>query len=297
MNNRYDRHYIQERDPYKKQTNKENAVRNIYYGEVVDITDPYEGGRVRVRIPDFDNKTDVTNIPFAMPMLPKYFWILPKVGEAVRIFIEDIRYPQRGRHWLGSVISQPQKVAFDNYFTALATTNIGVVNPEPIPSSFPDSAGVFPDVEDIALIGRNNTDVILKDKEVLIRAGKHELSNVLALNKENPAFIQLNFTPLDNKTTQSSVIAMGDKIAIFSHDGIPKLKSNTLTKDDLAAMFDQGHPMVRGDLNVEALEAIRDAIIQHIHPYSGVVADPYGAIEKLKAIDFTKILQKNIVIN
>lgn len=93
----YDRPYIQTSNQYKRETNKETPVRNIYYGEVVSIDDPNEGGRIKVRIPDLNNKTSVDQLPFALPMLPKFFWILPQVGELVRIFIEDIRYPQRGR--------------------------------------------------------------------------------------------------------------------------------------------------------------------------------------------------------
>jgi len=299
--NGYDKHYIQTSNPYKKQTNKENPVRNVYYGEVVSIVDTAEGGRIAARIPDLDTKTNDAQLPLAMPMLPKHFWILPQVGEVVRIFLEDTRYPQRGRHWIGSVISQPHKIPYDGYFTALATTNVSVVNPDKNPSSIPDAIGVFPDNEDIALVGRKNTDVLLKDKEVLIRAGKHQIDNILALNKENPAFLQMNFFQLPNnnntKTTLSTSVMMADKIALLSHDGIPKFKSNGLEKTDMDRIFNEGHPMMRGDLAVEALEVIRDAILQHIHGYSGLPADKSGIINQLQNIDFSKILQPNIRIN
>ena len=62
-------------------------------------------------------------------------------------------------------------------------------------------------------------------------------------------------------------------------------------------IFRKGHPLGRGDVIVEALELLRKAIIQHIHPYSGVPADKSNIIIDLEKIDFTKILQKNIVIN
>lgn len=293
----YDKKYIQQSNPYKKETNKENAVRNIYYGEVISIDDPNEGGRIRVKIPDFDNKTGNDQLPFAYPMLPKFFWIIPQVGEVVRVFIEDTRYPQRGRHWMGSIISQPQKIGYDGYYTALSTSNIATINTESNPSSIPDANGVFPTVKDVALLGRNNTDVILKDKQVLIRCGKHKINNVLSLNKENPAFIQMDFVENEKNVTQSSIITMADKIAFISHDGTPKFKSNTLTKDDITKIFDSAHPMGRGDLIVEALEIIRNAIIQHIHGYSGIGADKSGIINQLESINFTNILQKNIRIN
>jgi hypothetical protein len=293
----YDKKYIQQSNPYKKDTNKENAVRNIYYGEVVSIDDPNEGGRIRVKIPDFDNKTGNDQLPFAYPMLPKFFWIIPQVGEVVRVFIEDTRYPQRGRHWMGSIISQPQKIGYDGYFTALSTSNVATINTEPNPSSYPDAFGVFPDLKDVAILGRNNSDLILKDKQVLIRCGKHKIDNVLSLNKENPAFIQMDFVQNEKNVTQSSIVTMADKIAFISHDGNPKFKSNSLTKDDITKIFESAHPMGRGDLIVEAFEVIRNAIIQHIHGYSGISADKNGIINQLEKIDFGAILQKNIRIN
>lgn len=293
----YEKKYIQTSDPYKKETNKENAVRNIYYGEVISIDDPNEGGRIRVKIPDFDNKTPNNNLPLAMPMLPKFFWIIPQVGEVVRVFIEDTRYPQRGRHWMGSIISQPQKFGYDGYFTALSTTNVSNVNPEANPSSFPDVAGVYPSTKDIALVGRDNTDVLLKEKEIQIRVGKHVINNVLALNKENPAFIQMNFFSTDESKTQSTIVTMADKIALLSHDGTPKFKTNNLDQDEINRIFNEGHPLLRGDLAVKAFEMIRDAIIQHIHGYNGLSADLSGAIVQLQKIDFSKLLQPNIRIN
>jgi hypothetical protein len=293
----YDKPYLQTSNPYRKLTNKENPVRNIYYGEVVSIDDPFEGGRIKVKIPDFDNKTPNNDLPFALPMLPKFFWILPQVGEVVRVFIEDIRYPQRGRHWMGSIISQPQKIGYDGYFSALSTTNVSTLNPEPTPSSIPDAYGVFPDKKDVAIVGRNNTDIILKDKQIQIRTGKHTIDNVLSLNKENPAFIQMDFFKNEDKSTQSTVVTMANKIAILSHEGTPKFKSNLLSKSDIDRIFNEAHPMGRGDLIVEALEIIRKAIIQHIHGYSGLPADKNAIINELQKIDFSKILQENIRIN
>ena len=233
----YEKKYIQTSNPYAKITNKENPVRNIYYGEVVSIDDPNEGGRIKVKLPDFDNKTPNADLPLALPMLPKYFWILPQVGEVVKVFIEDVRYPQRGRHWIGSVISQPHKIGYDGYYSALSTTNISNINPEPNPSTYPEAIGIYPDVKDVALLGRDNTDVILKERQVLIRAGKHKIDNVLSLNKENPAFIQLDFIEKEDKTLQSSVITMANKIALITHEGNPKFKSNTLGTTDIDKIF------------------------------------------------------------
>jgi hypothetical protein len=301
----YERKYVYQSNPYKRDVgNNAKEIQNIYYGEVISIEDDTDGGRIKVRIADLDTRTPDDKLPWCYPILPKFFHLYPQVGEIVRIFIEDIRYPQRSRFWLGSVISQLQKINFDPIYTALSTTNVQISAPEPAINTYPDAKGVFPNKEDIALIGRDNTDVILRVRDVEIRAGKNELpdveettnSGVYQLNKENPASIRATYD-VTGQTTLSSSMIMADKIALISHEGIPKYKAAEINQVDRQQIFNTAHPLGRGDVIVEALELIRKALIQHIHPYSGVPADKSGILIDLEKVDFTQILQKNIVIN
>jgi len=272
--------------------------RTIYYGYVVSIDDDTDGGRIKVRIPDLDNNIDDNNLPWAYPLLPKFFHVFPKVDEIVRIFIEDNKFPQRSRYWLGSVISQLHKIEYDNKISALSTTNLGFIAPDVAPSKYPDSDGVFPLKTDIGIIGRVNTDVILRENQIFIRAGKHENNNILKFNNINPAQINLNFEAnTNNDDYYSNTIISSDKIAIISHDGIPKFKPTNLTQQDKIDIFNNGHPMVRGDVLVEALNLIRNALIAHIHGYSAIPAEKTEIILQLENIDFENMLQKNIVIN
>lgn len=294
----YDKPYLQTTDPYRKADTTIPVSRTIFYGEVVDITDPTDGGNIKVKIPDLDNRIANTDLVWCYPMLPKFFFIIPKVGEYVRVFIEDIRYPQRSRYWMGSVISQPQKIEFDSIYTALSTTNMALTVPLPAPSTVPDADGVYPLIEDIAVVGRVNTDVILRINQVSIRAGKHENNNVLKLNTVNPATIDMIFEQVQNSTNYySNTIIQSDKIAILSHDGNPQFKAARLTPEDRVKIFTTGHPMVRGDTLVEALNIIRNAIVNHIHGYSNLPADKTAIINTLESINFDGILQKNVVIN
>lgn len=98
-------------------------------------------------------------------------------------------------------------------------------------------------------------------------------------------------------TTQSSIIQLADKIAFISHSGNPKLPAVNIDADTINRIFNEAHPMGRGDVIVDALELIRKVILQHVHPYSGVPADKSGAILDLEKVDFTQILQNNIRIN
>ena len=268
---------------------------------MISIDDPTDGGRIQVKIPDLDNQTGNANLPYCYPMLPKFFFLLPQVGEIVRIFIENIKYPERSRFWMGSIISQPQKIGFDTIYTALSTTNMGLTLPETAPSTLPDAIGVYPLSSDVAIVGKVNTDVILRTNEVHIRAGKHENGNVLKLNTTNPASINLVFEPQNlvatNPAFQSSTVILSDKIALISHTGKPQFKAAELTATDRTRIFSEGHPVARGDVLVVALKIIINALINHIHGYSGLPADKDKLINDLEKINLDNILQKNIVIN
>jgi len=289
---------IQTTNPFETTNGKITVTRTIYYGEVVSIDDPIDGGRIKVRILDLDNQIANDDLAWAYPMIPKYVHMYPKTGEVVRIFIEDIKYPQKSRFWMGSVISQPQKIGFDNIYTALSTTNIGLTQPQPASFTYPDAKGVFPNKEDIALIGRVNTDIQLKPNQVQLRAGKHENENILKLNRKNPATISLVFEQKSGSTSYySSGMVMADKIALISHNGKPQFKTTELTAEDRTKIFAEGHPMARADILVEALKIIRNALITHIHGYSTLPADKSTIINDLEKLNFDAILQKDIVIN
>jgi hypothetical protein len=283
---------IQTSNPNKKENASIVRNRTIFYGEVIDITDNTDGGRIKVRIPEHDNKTANSELPWSYPLLPKFFHIYPQVGEMVRILIEDNKLPQRSRFWIGSIISQPQKIGFDSKFTALSTTNLALTKPEKAPYTFPDAEGVFPTKNDVAIVGKVNTDIILRVNEVHIRAGKHENDDILKLNTENPASIHMVYEPtVDNKDKYySNTVIQSDKIAMISHTGIPNFKATKLSPQDRTRIFENGHPIARADVLV-------DAVLGHIHGYSGIVADKNDIINKLEKLQFDLIMQKNIVTN
>ena len=139
----FDKPVLQTSNPFKKESSVK-SFRTIYYGEVVNIDDSTDGGRIQVKIPDLDNRISNDDLSWCYPLLPKFFHIYPQVGEIVRVFIEDIYYPQKSRFWLGSIVSQLQKIGYDSIYTALSTTNMGLTVPEPAPSTYPDADGVFP---------------------------------------------------------------------------------------------------------------------------------------------------------
>ena len=294
----FDKPIIQTSNPNKREHAGIVRNRTIFYGEVMSITDDTDGGRIQVRIPELDNKTANNDLPWCYPMMPKFFHHYPQVGEMVRVLLEDNKFPERSRFWEGPVISQPQKIGFDSKFTSLATTNLALTRPEKAPSTYPDADGVFPTKDDIAIVGKVNADIILRLNEVHIRAGKHENDDILKLNTKNPASIDMVFEPLqDTEEFYSSTVMQADKLALISHDGDPNFKAARVSAEDRVRIFDEGHPIARADVLVEAMRVIIDAVVTHIHPYPGMEADKTAIIKKLEELQLELIMQKNIVIN
>lgn len=290
-----DKKYLQSaKTIYSSDINNESSVKNIYYGEVISNNDPFDGRRIKVRIHALDKDIPNENLVDCYPIAPLYFWSIPKIGEMVRIFIENTKLPQQGRHWIGSIISQPQKINKDEYYTALSTTNSALSRPQPPVSKNPKAKDVFPNIEDIAMVGRNNTDIILKDKQVFLRCGKHKINNVLEYNDKNPAIIEMSY---DKEGERSSIITNADYIALLSHSGDKKYKNNNLSESDRDFIFENTHPMGRADYIVQAMEIMRRAIINHIHPYPTLKPDATDPINELSKIDFNRILSNNIRIN
>lgn len=296
----FNKPYIQQTNQYRREDIRTGSVsRSIYYGEVVSIDDAEDGGRIQVRIVDLDNNTINEALPWCYPLLPRFFHLYPQIGEVVRIILGDIKQPDSTRFWIGNIISQSQKIAFDTYNSALTTSAIGYIKPLPSVWTYPDAEGVFPEKEDVAIVGRINTDIILSDSQIHLRAGKHENDDILKLNVKNPSEISLTYEMMTTGTTtyESNAIVMSDYIALVSHTGNPKFKPAKLTTEDRKEIFDTGHPIARGDVLIEALNIMRNAIIDHIHGYSNLPADKNAILKDLEKINFENILQKNIVIN
>lgn len=294
---------------------KENHNNMFYFGKVDSTVDEYDGGTIRARIKGLDDHIiNSTELPSAFPLLQKFFHVTPKVGESVMIFIPDSTNPYADRVYMGPIISQPQNLYYDKHFyTSRSMMGSGFVSPKEAPSTIPENLGVHPKKDDIALQGRDNSDVILKQNEILIRAGIFETTTnkdeVKKFNKKNPAYIQIkhDVTIDDNnnevKGTVTNIVA--SKINFITHEyGQPRFKLNDqnemISEDEILQIIKKAHPLAFGDLLVEYLKLQREAFINHVHPYHGKKAQDLSGsedIDKYLEFNIESILSKNIRIN
>src|ERR1035437_7490341 len=130
-------------------------------GEVVNVDDPNYLGRIQVRIKGprsrgGDDGVLDTDLPWAFPLLPKFFGGQPKPKEAVFIFVFSKEKKHADRLFLGPIISQPQQLNFDPlYITALAGFSFGSTIPKVSVATIPQLKGIFPDPSDVSIQGRS----------------------------------------------------------------------------------------------------------------------------------------------
>ena len=134
--------------------------------KVLSVIDDKAGLRIKVRIEPDDNECKtVDDLPFCYPLIPKHFHINPKVNEMVLVITNVLGVTKSRRWFIGPIISQQYNLNYDPFnFSARSILDNGKYStPLPRPELNPDNEGTYPDREDIAIQGRQNADLILKE--------------------------------------------------------------------------------------------------------------------------------------
>ena len=317
---------------------------NLFHiGKVVSVTDPEAMGRIKVYIDGpasrggdnetvglYDSNGDLNPnvLPYAIPM-NSMFSSQPKIGETVFIFCFDNKKPFVDRIYFGPVISQPKDLNFEPFgnSTPLKGLSISNINPNKSVYTIPELIGVFPDPQDVSVQGRYNTDITQKNNEVLIRAGKFKSSTPskesggnpynFSFNSKTQAFIQIKNDVVTTKETENQSEERGsitnivsNKINLLTHkDGSPSISLNPndlLSDAEMEKILSEAHQLPFGDVLLDYLKLLKNAILYHVHNGNGNPATDLtasGNIQavadfKAKADDLEKsMLSKNIRIN
>ena len=64
-----------------------NVTNVAYFGRVVDIDDPENLNRIRVKIAGIDDGVETYNLPWCISSMPNYFFCIPQLNEAVIVFL------------------------------------------------------------------------------------------------------------------------------------------------------------------------------------------------------------------
>lgn len=299
---------------------KIGTVREIENG---NSKDGYGGLRVRAEIAT-DKAKNISDIPWAFPLLPKTFQSIPKVGEAVFVIMDDnVSKVSSQRYFLGPIISQPQYNTYCSKKNATSLLNYSDRLPIGKISSVDDTRGSFPESNDVAVVGRGAEDVILrfddatKCSEVDLRAGirseptdsdnKDMIGNII-FNGTDPAYIQLKYknglaTSEDN-AANSVINIVANRINIMSNKDSNIAhnindKDMLVREDKMDEVMNNLHQVPMGDKLVDLLKLMKDCIMHHVHPWAGMeqCGDWGGYINRLNTYDIDSILSKYVRIS
>jgi hypothetical protein len=191
----------------------------LYPAVVLDNEDPLMLGRIRARVltdnyndiiggitnPVWNEQKDIWTArdPFLFtPLLPYFVYQVPKVEELVYGLYYNSDYKFQNQFYIQSNFSSPTLTPFEYYVGGQKFTGVGGQYKNPVPLKNQDGTyaskvneGVFPEPGDNAILGRGSADLIVKENEVLLRAGKvigNIIPNTIPAANNTRAFLQLS---------------------------------------------------------------------------------------------------------
>ena len=302
------------------------TIKTVQLAKVVSTDDENALGRIKVRIPGptsigGDGDLPLEKIPWAYPMVPKFFSVTPKVDEAVFVMVFSQDKLHSDRLYFGPIISQYPNLDFDSINDrALTPFSFAQIPPKTNYEQISVINGVFPKKEDVAIQGRYNTDIILKKNEILIRAGKFTESKP---NENNPYPFEFNATsqgfiqirnnipiekPKDDSIQMKGSVAniMASKINLLGYvDSSPRFninQENQFSDEDILNILENAHPLPFGDILIQYLRLLKTAFINHVHNNNGLKPTGTGDksvqnfVKQAEALE-NAMLSKNIRIN
>lgn len=282
----------------------------IQIAEVVQIEDNLEtsatkelnrdnfGRRIKVCLSKDNQKVNVDNAQWAWPLLPKHLQVIPKVGEMVLIILANPDEENGNRFYIGPIISQDYYLDHGGKYSAMSLLQGASTTPLCHPSFNPENTGTYPDSDTIAIQGRGDSAMWLKDEELRLMCGhkprwkQHSYveradPGSLWFNKNDLAYIQMKyenyFTSSEGNSFGSVINVVADRIHLITHNGA--LKENIdvtnneelMPKNSIETFASKGQKLVYGDDLISFLKKFRDVFRDHTHHWSN---DPQVIVSK-----------------
>ena len=285
-----------------------DATNLIRLCTVVSVDDNTDGNRIKVRIEPRETFTDVKDLPYCVPLLPQMVHVKPKVDECVLVMTGVNGRDMTQRYYIGPVISQVSHMPNEPSEDAKRVSRTSTEKFDVAPTNDVDATnGALPKNEDIALMGRKNSDIILTEDDVRVRCGvkvvKPEKERGFVFNTANPAYLKLKYYEDGlNETTHSTATVVADKINLITNIGKDQCfdtrnPDELIDDETMQKILEKAHQLPYGDILCQFLTILREAFLTHTHPYSMMppCQDPMYA--RVKEFKLDSILSDGIRIN
>ena len=220
---------------------KDNTI--FFQVTVMDNQDPMMLGRIRAKLlidnyddivksitdPPWNEEKDAwsTRDPFVFsPLMPYFMYQVPKVTEMAQVLYTNKDFKYQNQYYVQNTFSSPTTTGYEYYQGGNKFTGTGtqLKNPKPLKNqdgTYTDQAvhkGVFPEPGDNALLGRGSADVIVKQDEVLIRAGKFKGTqlqpNIPPVANQQRGFLQLTRFNQSKVGLPSKLVAQTNEVTV-----------------------------------------------------------------------------------
>lgn len=304
----------------------DGKLKDVRFCEVISTYDPYDAGRIKVRLKPEDNvipNDDIEALPYVLPLMPKTFYSTPKVGEGVYVILSNANDGFSQRYYIGPIISQwdflinnPLYFGADSIFGKSAPLSLirGV-------QTLARTNGAFPKQDDIAIMGRKNCDIIVKEDDIRLRAGVRIVDNnnnyKVIFNEKDPSYFKLKYHPQEIAgNTHSTATIVADKINFLSpssskrkpngnSDNVASYnladRDDLVTDQELETIINEGYRLPYGEELVKFLKKFVEIFSKHVHPYP-LLPPTRNFIEDLESaarepLDNEKMLSDTMRIN
>lgn len=308
----------------------------IRFAEVLQVEDNLEtsskneisrnsmGRRIKVRLFEDPQRLTPNELPWVWPLMPKHLHIMPKVGEMVMIILQYLDGAKGNRFYVGPIISQDYYLDHGGRYESLSLLQGESTKPLCHPSGDSVNDGTYPDSDTIAIQGRGDSAMWLKDEELRLMCGhkpywKQTGASVikegadpgsLTFNKKSVGYIQMKYGNfIDNSVKEGSkefnsvVNIVSDRINLISHSGADRLSGVNVTdqkelidKSSIENFVSNGQCMVYGNELIDFLNKFRQIFAEHTHHW---LYDLQVVCEKDKEFwnkDLNELLCKTIKI-
>lgn len=248
------------------------------------------GRRIKVRLAEDKNNLNVNDLPWVSPLMPKHILVTPKVGEMVLVFFQNLDGVKGNRFYIGPIISQDYYLDHGGKYEALSLLQGVSTTPLCHPQGNSKNDGSYPDNDTVAIQGRGDSAMWLKDEELRLMCGHkpnwRNRSNIekadpgsLEFNKRDLSYIQLKYDKYresaSGKKFSSVANIVADRIFLITHDGALKESylnvtdsKELVTKDAIENFASNGQKMVFGDDLIAFLKKFREIFAEHTHNWS-----------------------------